>query len=229
LLIIQQTLKGEQMIRTGMITACAVILAMGAAWSSAARGEATEAVFTYQQYPLTVHGENPAGDTTFTTEAGSVVCDRTLTSGLLGEAIGQTLSLTPTLTNCKAFGFASATVSTEGCSYLYHITTKLSEDSYQASMDVVCPTGKSIKVTAGNCKVEVAGQTGLKNVALDNVRVEGEPRDIMATDEIEGVAYTVTQDGFACPFAGTGNRSDGQFDSHSPTTLDPEPGTIYIR
>ena len=28
---------------------------------------------------------------------------------------------------------------------------------------------------------------------------------------VEKIAYTVTQDGFLCPFGGTGNKTDGKY------------------
>jgi len=193
-------------------------LAIGAVGASTAMGEATPDRFTSQTYPVTVHGLEKHGDTTIVTEAGTVGCDVTL-HGELGEA-SQTLTLKPTYVNCTAFGFLSATVAAEGCHRLYHVTTKLGADRYQAHLDNTCPEGQSIKITAGTCKLEIKGQTALTTVDIDDMTTSPPSlNDITIKDTVEGVKYTVTQDGFGCPFGGTGNKTDGQFTSHGALTL----------
>jgi hypothetical protein len=201
------------------------VLVVSAVGAPAASAEGTSAKFTAQDgtYPETVHGVSALGTTKFTTEAGSSECVYTA-HGTLNEP-SQTLLLKPTTTECKAFGFLSATVTTEGCSYLYHVTTKTAVDKYQAHVDLTCPAGQSIKITSGTCKVEIKPQTGLTTVDFENMTAS--PSDLTMTDTVSGVAYTVTQDGFGCSFAGTGNKTGATFTQASATTFT-SPGGIHI-
>ena len=184
--------------------------------SAASAERDTTAMFTVQIYPAKVHAVEAKGATTLVTEAGSIECQRTLHTDLTtGEF---ELRLTPTYGECTAFGMATATVKPEECKYTYDITTKEfpEGDDYQAVMGVFCPPGQSIKVTTLTCKFEITSQQNLRVVDFDNLTSQG---DIAMTDTVKEVFYDVTSDGFGCPFAGTGSRSNGQFISHSPTTL----------
>lgn len=161
--------------------------------------------FTCSPYPCTATGSSAKGAEEFTTEAGTVKCN----SHFLVEKVGggdltgpsQKVTVTPTYTNCEAFGFLSATVNVEECDYVFTATEKLGPDHYVHHVDIVCPTGQSIKITAGTCKAEVKGQTGVTDVTTLNTK-EG-----VTVEPTAEVALVVTQDGFGCPFLGTGNKT----------------------
>jgi hypothetical protein len=173
-------------------------------------------IFKVEEYPAKVHGSDPKGATTLITEAGRVECQRTV-SGTLVHGV-QTLVLTPSYGACTGFELFEATVKPEGCKYVYHLNTKAGGDSYQAHVSIDCPEGQSIKVTVGACKFEIKPQNGFPPslVNFENMTAQG---DITMEDKAEWITYTVTQDGFGCPFNGTGPKSKGQFISDSPTTL----------
>lgn len=180
--------------------------------------ESTSAQFTANQYPETVYGEAASGVTTFVTEAGATECKDTY-DGELRER-SQTLLLKQSTTACKVFGFLFGSVTSEGCGYLYHITTKVAADKFQAHVDLTCPEGQSIKLVGGACKAELKPQTGLTTVDFENMTTTpGSLNDLTMTDTVSGIAYTVTQDGIGCPFLGTGNKTGGTFTSSLPTTL----------
>ncbi|HST69684.1 MAG TPA: hypothetical protein VLI94_08525, partial [Solirubrobacterales bacterium] len=70
-------------------------------------------------YPATLHASSALGNEVLKTEAGTVEC-----SGSHHDELSEastTLSLNPTYTSCKAFGFATATVTTSGCAYVLHL------------------------------------------------------------------------------------------------------------
>jgi hypothetical protein len=159
-------------------------------------GSAMAAQYTASAYPATATGSSVKGSGVLTTEGGKVECAIHIVTHSVGEAT-STVAATSTYTNCEAFGFVSATVNMEGCSYLAHATSSTS-----TTVDVVCPAGQSIKITASTCKVEIKGQTGLKSVGTAN-----SGGSIVLKPNIGGIAYTVTQDGFLCPFGGTGNKT----------------------
>jgi hypothetical protein len=181
------------------------MMAMGAVMASAAMAVPQ---FTASSYPAQITGSNTKGSEVFTTEAGKVECDSHFISHSQAAA-SSTLTVTPTYTSCEAFGFLSATVTTEGCSYVFHATEKVSTGVYKHHVDVVCPAGKSIKISAagGLCKAEIKGQTGLTTVKTTNL----EGGTVTVQPEVTKVAYTVTTDGFGCPFSGTGNKTDGAY------------------
>jgi hypothetical protein len=182
-------------------------LGLGAALALSAVGaSAAMAVpqFTASSYPAQTTG---TGISLVNTEAGWTECDLHVV-GHHQPGSSSTLTLTKTLSNCEAFGFLSATVNTEGCSYLFHATEKVSSGVYKHHMDIVCPAGKSIKISAagGLCKMEIKGQTGLTTIKTTNLA----GGQVTVSPEVSGLAYTVTTDGFGCPFSGTGNKTDGK-------------------
>jgi hypothetical protein len=167
--------------------------------------------FTCSSYPCQATGSNTKGSEVFTTEGGKVECDSHFITHSINEAT-STITTTPTYTNCEAFGFLSATVNTEGCSYVSHATQTDASGTthwWTAHVDVACPAGQSIKVTASTCKVEIKAQTGL---TTDDIEKDfTDPTGVHITHTEEGIAYTVTQDGFLCPFGGTGNKTGGKY------------------
>ena len=184
--------------------AIAAVMAMSAMMASAASAVPQ---FTASAYPATVTGSNTKGSEVFTTEGGKVECDSHFVSHSLSGA-SSTLTVTPTYTNCEAWGLP-ATVQTEGCTYVLHATEKVSSGVYNNHVDIVCPSGKSIKITTTICIVEVKGQNGLTTVKTTN-----SGGSVTVEPNVSSVAYTVTADRWACPFGGTGNKTDGKYTGH---------------
>jgi len=198
--------------------AIAAVMAMSAVMASAASAVPQ---FTASSYPATVTGAAKKGSEVFTTEAGKVECASHFVSHSLSGA-SSTLTVTPHYTECTAFGL-NATVNTEGCTYVFHATEQVEPGVYNSHVDVVCPTGQSIKIVAGGglCRAEVKGQvkseahpeainqnlTTVKTTNLAGGSVTVEPN-------VSNIAYTVTTDGFGCPFSGTGNKTGATYTGH---------------
>ncbi|HST68205.1 MAG TPA: hypothetical protein VLI94_00945 [Solirubrobacterales bacterium] len=207
---------------TVFLALAAAALAMTAAFASSARG-ANE--FIAGKYPATIHGTGNVGVFKWQAFGGSVECKNTF-DGTLTEA-STTLKLAFTSTECKAFGFLEAIVKPEGCEFLAHSTEKVKTDEYKAHLDFVCPAGKSTKVTAGTCEVEYKEQLGMTTLRLVNDASSTE--DITYDPEVTGAKYTVTKDGFVCPFNGTGERNDGEITgSESGVTMTAEGTTLWV-
>jgi len=177
----------------GLAVLPVVALAAGAPGAQAINFEASS-------YPATVTGSNTKGSETLTTEAGAVQCSSHFEGTL--SAASSTLTITPKYSECTAFGFLSATVTTEGCTYVFHATEEVSAGVFNSHADVSCPEGKSIKIAAATCKAEVKAQTGLTTVKSTN-----SGSSVTVQPNVTGIAMTVTQDGFGCPFAGTGAKT----------------------
>ena len=161
--------------------AMVAVLAMSAVVASAA----SAANFTASSYPTAASATSSAGNDDFKTEAGSVECHASFAVAALSGP-SETVTVTPTYTGCKAFGFLNATVNMNGCDYTFNVN---------GHVDLNCPAGKVVEIVAGTCKVTIAAQTTLKSVALNNSGF-----GISAKAGVGSIAYTVTQDGFGCPF-----------------------------
>lgn len=172
---------------------------------------ATAANYTANSYPATGTAESGAGNDVFTTEAGSLECNKHFQGSLNGAT--PTLTITPTITGCKAFGFLSATVNMNGCDYLFTEPTG-TLPNFSAKVDIVCPAGKVIELNAGTCKVTIGSQGPLSSVALTNTG-----SDVLVKAAITGISYTVVQDGFGCTYSGTGAKTGATYIQESQVTF----------
>lgn len=181
-------------------------------------GKASEGkgpAFTAPEYPVRVEGTASKGSVQFLTEAGSVECDQQLGGDLTEAAV--TLSLGMTFSNCQAFGFLSATVKDEGCRLVLDSTEELAPGKAKAHVDVSCQVLRSIKIEAATCGAEIKSQVGRESATVAGKA--SSPKTLAATLAVKAVAYTVTKDGFGCPFSGTGSKSNGELLSVSDIPL----------
>jgi hypothetical protein len=191
--------KGNNMIRKlkSLGLALVAVLAMSAVVASAAQAVPQS---TCSSYPCTSTGSSTKGSETFTIDGATVTCDSHFVSSL--SSASSTRTITPTYTGCEGFGFTTATVNVEGCTYLFHATEKVAAGVYKHHVDIVCPSGKSIKMTGGTCGLEVKPQTGKTTVQTTNLA--GGTVTIQWNTII---SVTITKDGFGCVLAGLGTRN----------------------
>jgi hypothetical protein len=180
--------------------------------------------FTASIYPTTMTAQSALGNTYFTTEGGTAECAAHFQGGSL-NLISSSLTLTPTYTNCKAFGFVEMTINMNGCDYLFKEPTG-SVHSYTAKVDIVCPAGKTIEIQASTCRVTVGPQSLGAGAKFTN---DTAAKDLLFKVDLAGISYTVLQDGFLCAFNGTGAKSGGTYTTQSAITLDSTNGAaIHI-
>jgi hypothetical protein len=181
--------------------------------------------FAAESYPVTLDGSEESGKETFTTEAGPMKCKSSF-HGEVTEA-GQaenpaTVRVHPTYTSCTAFGLG-ATVTTAdesgSCDYLLHATQIYSADEHGAQTDIVCTAGFKMKVAVGTCELEIGPQTGLESLRLINDTAASPKKDVTVDPELTTFSYTVTKDGFLCPFTGTGTKTDGKYTNEGQVTI----------
>jgi hypothetical protein len=207
--------------------AVVAVLAISAFVASAASAQSTTHKFTAMDniYPKAFHGANAAGQETFITEAGTVECASTFTGAIASAT--QHVVVSPVYSSCKAFGFLNATVTMHDCSYTFQLTTRATSPTvhYQAHVNLLCPAGKSVTIKAGTCEVLIHPQNNLTTVDIEN---NAATTDILVRATVaQALSYTVTADGFGCPFAGTGAKTGGSYTSHSATTITAS-GGIHI-
>lgn len=183
----------------------AVNLAILAVWGTSA-ALATE--FEAGAYPASISGKNSLSHV-FTPEGGvSASCKGASFSGELA-AMAETVTVAPSYSECTAFGLA-ATVSVNGCAYVLHPGEESGKDEFKATMDISCPAGKTMTITAGTCEVQVATQKGLGTVTLAD-KIGEESTSVGMEAKLTEVHYVVTKDGFLCPLSGTGEKTKGSY------------------
>jgi hypothetical protein len=204
-------------LKTLGVALCAV-LALSAFVASAASAVS----YTAASYPTTGTGESPVGNDTFKTEAGNVECKSHFEGTL--TAASTSLTVKAKYTECKAFGFASATVSMGSCHYLFtegkfleSTETKTVHD-YTSVVHVICTKEtEPITISASTCKATVGGQSPGGHGILT---VTTAKEDVAVRAAVTGIKYTVTEDGFLCPFNGTGAKTGATYTQDNPVTFD---------
>jgi hypothetical protein len=176
--------------------AFAAMLALSAFAASAA---SAEGLYTASSYSATGTGTSPVGNDTFTTEAGNVEC-KSHFEGTLAKEASTSLTVKATYSECKAFGFATATVKMNSCDYLFTTPTTVTPPHvWTAKVHVKCTEpSKPITITAGNCEVTVGEQSPEGHIIITDTTTV--PRDVDVQATVTGIHYTVIKDGFLCPF-----------------------------
>lgn len=133
-------------------------------------------------------------------------CKKSTFAGSLSGS-STSLTLNATLSECAAFGFAAATLNTNGCQWVFDAGTGAS-DEFTGTMGFSCPAGKAMTVSGGNCEIQIGSQTGLSPVKYANLTTAS-PKALTIGFEVKGLTYTKSKDGFACPLNGTGVSTNG--------------------
>jgi hypothetical protein len=170
-------------------------LAMSAILVSAA----SASNFTASKYPTAGTATSAKGNDDFKTEAGSVECKAHFASYPLSEP-SPFLTVTPTYSECQAFGFLSATVTMNGCDYIFEVGGEVA---------LICPPKNVIRIVASTCEAtigEAENEEFLSSIAFTN-----SGSGISAKANVGGIAYEVTKDGFLCPFAGKGAKTGATY------------------
>ena len=114
---------------------------------------AVVAKFASEKYPATLTGTQTAPHT-LETVAGKLECKSATFSGIL-VAKSTTLTVTPAYATCTFVG-AAATVAMNGCTYKFELGAMKGEnESTGGGLEIICPAGKEIVVTAGLCVMKI--------------------------------------------------------------------------
>jgi hypothetical protein len=138
------------------------------------------------------------GETVLTVNAGTLRCAELTTSSTTTEATNTTLrSGTATFSECKAFGFVSATADLNGCEF------EANADTNKVNV-VNCVTPAAF--TAFNCWVTINNQTGLGSTEYTNAG-SGSGRYLIGHANLTGLKYTQHSKSF--PGCTSGTFEDG--------------------
>lgn len=189
------------------------VLSLGAVvGSTASASEFTASVYSGG---TTATASSFIGNDDFKTEAGSLEC---ATHYHIGPLVGPAESVTVDVTysGCKSFGFLNSAVHMNGCDYTFFTN---------GNVDLTCEAGEGpITITSATCELQIHGQKGLSKVDLSS-----NGTDISMQMTVTGTNYTVTKDGFGCPFSGTGAKNGATYTQNAPVTITGNSGrTISI-
>ena len=155
--------------------------------------------FKASGYPALAKGEQKSAS--FKTEGGTVECKKFNFEADLAPGGAEELEAFPTFSECSAFGFVSATVTATGCAFRGKAAVSKIELSCEAESKVV--------ITASTCEIQMTpGAEVPEGTTYTNVT--GPPKTVEVKVALTGVPYTVTKDGFLCPFGGTGSKTNGE-------------------
>jgi Trypsin len=148
------------------------------------------------RHPVKIHAESAPAvltgkqdgekQTVFKGDAGTLSCAKATYSGELTETQEVEVTLTPSYSECKAFGL-SATVDVNSCQYTFTTAAK-EEANYEGSVDLICPEGKRLEITAVGCRITVEPQADLETITYTN-NGSGSTREITIDFALSEIAY----------------------------------------
>jgi hypothetical protein len=154
----------------GALAVVALTLALGVGTASA-----TTAQFSSNEYPLALTG--PVVE--ITTTSPEWFCNGTLSGEIAAKS--TSISVTPEYNVLGGCWLQEtwATVATEGCTYTF-VAGTLTETGSAGSMSIVCPSGKEIHMTAGECAVKIPPTSKPIPISYENVKPETEGTAVYA-------------------------------------------------
>ncbi|HYP54982.1 MAG TPA: hypothetical protein VEQ41_01590 [Solirubrobacterales bacterium] len=189
-------------------------LAMSSVIASAAQAEKSYTATGVSSAKVHAVDSTEARDTF--TAGGTITCQgATFASGLTAVPSND-LTITPTYTNCKAFGLP-ATVQMNGCTYTFN-TPGIVGAHFGADVDLVCPgTVVEVKVWASH-NAHTENKTPICNVTVEpsttltgGVTMANNPNGTVAIEPntVGSIPYVVHKSSFLCPGVNTETKTDG--------------------
>jgi hypothetical protein len=177
-------------------------------------GAAARTEFEAAEYIAAISGEQVGAHELTLEGEVKVKCSHVTFSGELAER-SEALTVTPSFSECTALGLA-ATVKANSCQYVLEGGKETAEHQLEGTTDVSCPTGQNIVVLADaeKCEAKIGTQTGLSAVTIHSEN-EATPANIKAEQKLSSIHYTVSKDEGACPFVGTGEKTNGSLTATS--------------
>lgn len=162
-----------------------LLVCAAALLGSAATASAAAAADFISEGSSTLLTGTQEGVDVFTTTGGTVECEEVTYAGSLTSSPATTVKVTPTYSGCVAFGFASASINTNGCELEFH---------NEGTVDITsCESASGIIVTAAlfgtqKCKVTVPPQSGINGIAYTNIG-SGSTREITIDVKSTNIKY----------------------------------------
>lgn len=181
------------------------------AWLTSIVGEIEQINFEAGSSPAKIEGDKSGGGASFGIEGSTVNCGG-VHFATSSEVTLPTASFTahPEYTTCSAFGFLNATVATTGCNYVLKAGAETKADVFAGQLELECESGKKITIVASTCEATIAAQTFSSGISFED-KTAASPKDALLSTTAKTMKVVKVKDGFACPFNGTGEISNGEF------------------
>ncbi len=150
------------------------------------------------------------GTVKFKGEAGEIACTVHYTGTAAAREVDR-LSITPTYTNCTAFGFKeNADIKFEGCTYTLTLEKKVYYDTgggkthTHGPWDIVCPANKTILIEpteakAVVCTIKIGPQTPTTPLTdQKNEKNKAGEKVVVFTSTVKGLAWEIVGGGGKC-------------------------------
>jgi hypothetical protein len=197
--------------------ALSVVAVLGAFAAPASHGDE----FTAESYPATITG---GGSIVTLTTTGTVSCKKKSVFGIIKSAAHKISTILNVVSECTAFGFP-ATVDINGCEYEF---TLQSGTSTSGDVDLLCPAGQEITVTAisagtTKCTVHIASQSDIGGSMTAANSGAGTTRVASLASALSGIDYTHTK-GTGLGACTAGSSTTGTSESSTELTGETEAG-----
>ena len=174
------------MIRNAKILGVALAAALAlTAMTAVAASAHVPAKFTSPSGSATLTGAQSGAGDVFTVTAGTTTCEIATYAGSVEGTESSTASAVPTYKECNVKPIGAATITPNGCEYVFHA---------DGTIDIECPGTSEITVVAKvlgitKCTIHIPEQTGLKGATFAN-KANG---DIEVSVSISsGITYSQT-------------------------------------
>jgi hypothetical protein len=146
-------------------------------------------------------GDQGGGLHEFTTPNGSVKCTTAVFAAKTTvESTVNEITISPSYSGCSAFGFATAHVKPNGCTYTFTTPTTIDANTvtwHPEQIHIVCSGENKIEITPTSfgvsvCTQFVGTQTPTKGHVVGKNVEKSSPMDILLEVTLEGIHYTGT-------------------------------------
>jgi hypothetical protein len=205
--------------------ALVAMLAIGAMSASAASAEVGE--FTAEEYPASMTAVQIEGGHSFTTAAGTLTCENAHFEGTLPAAQND-LNVTPEYTGCEVetgpLAGAPVTVTNNGCTYTFTVTTTVIEDTAEGLVHLICgSTPMQVHIYANHTKHtngEILCTYTIGSQTINNIHYENHTPEVV-TVEARGSTVAIQRDGSI--LCGAANQN-ATYNGNTETTATNEEG-----
>jgi hypothetical protein len=128
------------------------------------------------------------GSIVFTTDPGTVTCNKITGSGTLAKKTATEVTLNSAYSECALktiFGTIAITINMNGCEYIA---------TADIEVHMICPAGKTMVISGPGCTLTVPPQSAT-SVTYTNVGT-GTTRELIAEEQGTGITYSYS--GFTC-------------------------------
>lgn len=165
-------------------------------------------LFEAESYPSSVSGSS-VGQHTFVNQGWMTNrCKGVSLAGTVSSASGS-VTASPGFEGCEVLGIP-ATLSTNGCTYEFHLGSKLAAGRYSGTADIDCPPGKAIEssMSPQMCTWKIPAQSGLSGVEFINNSSSGHQLEVKFA--LTGMQWSIIANWIFCPISEDKSFSNGK-------------------